>query len=87
MNGVFSRDNPPKTTKNDAYVLNLDEYAYVSTHRIALFCKKTEIAYFDSFGVEHVSEKIKEFIGNKSIKANTFRAQSKYFNNVWILLH
>ena len=42
---------------------------------IALFCKENEIVYFDSFGVEHIPEKIKEFIGNKNIKANIFRVQ------------
>ena len=37
------------------------------------FVKKTEIVYFDSFGVEHIPEEITEFIGNKNIKANIFR--------------
>ena len=31
---------------------------------------------FDSFGVEHVSGEIKEFVGNKSIIANIFRVQA-----------
>ena len=43
---------------------------------IALFWKKTEIVYFDGFGVEHIPEEIKEFIGNKNIKANIFRVQA-----------
>ena len=44
---------------------------------IALFCKKNEIVYFDSFfGVEHIPEEIKEFIGNRSIKCNIFRVQA-----------
>ena len=74
FNGVFSRKNlpppppPPKTKKDGAYVINLDEYADVGTHWIALFCNRNEIVYFDSFGVEHVPEKIKEFIGNKNIR-------------------
>ena len=42
----------------------------------ALFCNKNEIVCFDSFGVEHISEEIKEFIGNKNIKANIFREQA-----------
>ena len=42
-----------------AYVINLDEYADVSTHWIALFCRKSEIVYFDSFSVEYVPEEIK----------------------------
>ena len=66
-----------QTKVNDgAYIINLDEYADVGTHWIALFCSKSEIIYFDSFGVEHIPEEIKEFIGNKSIKANIFRIQA-----------
>ena len=38
-------------------------------------CKNNEVTYFDSFGVEHISEEILEFIGNKHIKTNTFRVQ------------
>ena len=40
------------------------------------FAKKNEIVYFDSFGVEHIPEEIKKFIGNRNIKANIFRAQA-----------
>ena len=75
FNGVFSRDNLPKKIKDEAYVINLDEYADTSTHWIALFCKKNEIVYFDSFDVEHIPEEIKRFIGNKNIKANIFHVQ------------
>ena len=56
-------------------MINLDEYADVGTHWITLFCNKNEIVYFDSFGVEHIPEEIKEFIRNKNIKANIFRIQ------------
>ena len=66
----------PKKIKDGAYVINLDEYADVGTHWIVLFCNRSEIVYFDSFGVEHVPEEIKEFIGNKNIKANIFRVQA-----------
>ena len=59
-----------------AYLINLDEYADVDTHWIALFYNGNEIVYFDSFGVEHVPKEIKEFIGNKNIKANIFRVQA-----------
>ena len=45
-------------------------------HWITLFCRRSETIYFDSFGVGHFYEEIKEFIGNKNIKANTFRVQS-----------
>ena len=76
LNGVCSRTICLKKIKDGTYVINLEEYAGVGTHWIALFCKRSEIVYFDSFGVEHVLEEIKEFIRNKNIKANTFRVQA-----------
>ena len=60
--GVFSRNNLSKKIKDGTYVINLDEYADVGTHWIALFFNRNEIVYFDNFGVEHVPEEIKEFI-------------------------
>ena len=73
FNGVFSRNNLPRTKKDGAYAINLEEYADVGlTHWIALFCNGNEIVYFDSFGVEHVPEEIKEFVGTKNIIANIF---------------
>ena len=77
FNGVFSRNNLPKKIKDGAYVINLDKYADVGTHQIALFSNRNEIIYPDSFGVEHIPEEIKEFIGNKDIKTNIFRVQAK----------
>ena len=53
-------------------MINFDEYEDIGTHWIALFCKKNEIVCFDNFGVEHIPEEIKEFIGNRKIKANIF---------------
>ena len=76
FNGVFSRDNMTKKIKDGAYVINLNEYADVGTHWIALFCNRSEIIYFDSFVVEHVPEEMKEFTGNKNLKANIFRVQA-----------
>ena len=75
FNGVFSRNNLPKKIKDGADVINLDEYADVRTHWIALFCNRSEIVYFNSFGVERVPEEIKEFVRNKNIIANIFRVQ------------
>ena len=48
----------------------------VGVHWVALYCTEIEIIYFDSFGVEHVPEEIREFVGNKNIKANIFRVQA-----------
>ena len=76
FNGVFSRNNLPKKIKDGAYVINLDEYTDVGAHWIALFCNRNEIVYFDSFGVQHVPEEIKNFVGNKNIITNIFRVQA-----------
>ena len=62
-----------------AYIINLDKYVDVGTHWIALFCKKNETVYFDSFDVEYIPEEMKDFIekfsGNKNIKTNIFWTQ------------
>ena len=76
FNGVYSRNNLPKIIKKGAYIINLDEYANIGTHWIALFVKPKYTVYFDSFGVEHVPKEIKNFIGDKDIKANIFRLQA-----------
>ena len=36
FNGVYSRDNLPKT-EDGAYVINVDEYYDIGTHMIALY--------------------------------------------------
>ena len=51
FNGVYSRNNLPEKIKDGAFVINLDRYADVGTHWIALLCSISEIVYFDSFGV------------------------------------
>ena len=68
FNGVYSRDNLPKSIKNEAYVINLDEYTDVGTHWIALHVKNNEVIQFDSFGVEHVPKEIERFIIHKNTK-------------------
>ena len=76
FNGVYSRNNLPNKIKKGAYVLNLDEYENTGAHWVSLFVKTNEVIYFDSFGVEHIPEEINKFIGNKKIKASTFRMQA-----------
>ena len=61
---------------NEVYEINIDEYADVGAHLIALYVKNIEIIYFDSFGVEHIPKEIEKFIGHKNIKANIFRIQA-----------
>ena len=75
FNGVYSRNNLPKTIKKGAYLINLDEYENTGMHWVSLFVKTNEAIYFDSFGIEHIPNEIK-FIGNKNIISNIFRIQA-----------
>ena len=65
FNGVFSRNILPKKIKDGVYVINLDEYADLGTHWIALFCNRNEIVYFNSFGVNMFLKKLKNLLGIK----------------------
>ena len=60
-----------------ACVINVDEYADISTRWIALFCRENEIVCFDTFGVPDVTEEIKKFIRNKNVKGDIFSIQSE----------
>ena len=42
FNGFFSRNNLPLKIKDGAYIINLDKYADVGTHCIALFCNRNK---------------------------------------------
>ena len=41
-----------------------------------MYVQNNNVTYFDSFGVEHIPEEIKTFIGNKKIKTSIFRIQA-----------
>ena len=66
FNGVYSRNNLSKI-KDEAYIINLDEFESVETHWIVLYVNDDNVTYFDSFGVEHIPKEIRTFIGNKNI--------------------
>ena len=75
FNGAYSIDNLPKI-KDGAYIINLDEYADIGTHWVALYVVN-DVTYFDSFDVEHIPKEIKEFINRSlSITTNIFRIQA-----------
>ena len=73
FNGFYSRDNLPKLSstehnyverssaeiKDEAYIINLDEYSDIGTHWIAFNVQNNDVTYFDSFGVEHVPKEFK----------------------------
>ena len=71
FNGVSSEDNLPKT-KDEAYVINLDEYSDIITYWVLLYVINNDVTYFDSFGVEHIPKEIRTFISNKNKKQKYF---------------
>ena len=76
FNAVYSRGNLPKI-KDEAYVINLDEYFDIGTHWVALYVHNSDVTYFDSFGVEHIPKEIKAFIDRSlTIAENIFRIQA-----------
>ena len=75
FNGIYSRDKLPNI-KDGAYAINLDDYSDIGTHWVALYINKSDVTYFDSFGVERISKEIKTFINNNNIKTNIFRIQA-----------
>ena len=59
LNGVYSRNNLPQI-KDWAYVITLDKYESIRTHWIALYVSGGSATYFNSFGIEHIPNKIKK---------------------------
>ena len=82
FSGVYSRDNLTET-KDGAYIINLDEYSDIGTHWVALYVHNDDVAYFDSFGVEHILNEIEAFIDRSlSMATNIFRIQA-YDSIMW----
>ena len=79
----FSRVNLPKM-KDGVYVKNLDDYSDTGTHWVSLYVQHNNVAYFDSFGAEHIPKELKAFINRtscsashkKNITTNIFRIQA-----------
>ena len=81
FNRIFSRDNLPNTIKNDAYVINLDEYHDIGTHWVAFYVNNKTVRYFDSFGVEHIPKEIMKFMGNEQSSSGKAR-NKKIITNI-----
>ena len=61
FNGVYSRDNLPDKIKDEAYVINLDEYSDIGALWIAWYELNNNVTYFDRFGVGHIPKDRKIF--------------------------
>ena len=72
---IYSRNNLPKI-KHGTYVINLDEYKSIGSHRIVFYVDRNNATYFESFGVENVPEETEKFIGYKNIMTNFYGIQA-----------
>ena len=68
LNGVVPRDNLLKKIEDGAYGINLDEYADVDTHWIALCCKKLKLFISIVLVLNMFLKKLKNFLGIKASK-------------------
>ena len=50
FSGVYSRDNSSNKIKDGAYIINLDEYSDLGTHRVVLYVNDKTAIYLNSFG-------------------------------------
>ena len=74
----FSINESPEVN-NGAYVINLDDKESKGTNRISIFIVRNAVAYFDSFGVEHIPKEVLKKTKHKSITHNIFRMQDNDF--------
>ena len=57
FNGVYSRNNLPKI-KDEAYIINLNEFKSIGTYSKALYMNGNSLICFDGLGVEHIPKEI-----------------------------
>ena len=47
FNGIYSGNNLANTIKDDAYIVNLDEYKAIGTHWIVSYANGNSVIYFN----------------------------------------
>ena len=57
VNDVYSINNLSKI-KDQAYIINLEEYESIETHSIGLYVNVKNVTYFDIFGAEYIRKEI-----------------------------
>ena len=66
FNDVYSRDNLPKKIKDREYMINLDEYADIGTHWIALFVTKVKLFISIVLVLNMFLKRLKNLLGIKT---------------------
>ena len=68
FNGVYSRDNFLEIIKNGAYVINLDQYADVSTHWVGLYVKIIKLFTLIALVLNMFQKKLEDLLDIKTQK-------------------
>ena len=71
---AFSRNNLPRI-KHGTYVINLNNKKSKGTHWVSLLIDRNTAVYFDSFGIEYISQEVLNKLKDKSITHKMFRVQ------------
>ena len=74
FHGVFARNNLSRI-KDGKYIINTDHNKSKRTHFVSLSIDINTVAYFDSFGIEHILLEVFNKINEKSITHNISRRQ------------
>ena len=59
------------------YVINFDDKNSKGIHWVSLLIDRNLAAYFDSFGIEYITQEVLNKIKDKSITYNIFKIQDK----------
>ena len=76
---AFFSINQLHKVNNGVYLINIDDKKSKGTNRISIFIVRNTVAYFDSFGVEHIPQEVLKKTKHKSITHNIFRMQDNDF--------
>ena len=80
-NDIYWRYNLSEI-KNEAYVINFDEYRPTETNFIGSYVNGDNVTYFDSFGVIHILKEIKKIHRQQKYHYKYFQNTSIQFNNI-----
>ena len=64
LNAVYSKDNIPDKVKDGSYVINLDGYSDIGTHRIALYGSNNNVTFLTVWELNIFQKKFKKLSRN-----------------------
>ena len=74
--GTYSKDNVPVLKNNQSTIINLQDSDKSGTHWVSYKKIGNKVFYFDSYGVAHVADVIKNQYPNHKFICNIYRIQS-----------